>query len=121
MSKKTGSREILYWSLVTGHCPLKLAGKVSGTGGFTRVCGHGKIPKAQPAYAMEERAHIFGERLQLPQRHGLTLLAEGAMKREVEESFLIFKRSILMGDEEEKFFFPGIGYNEKDLRRAVAG
>ena len=55
-----------------------VAGKVSLAGGVTRVCGHGKIPKAQPAYPMEERAHIFGDRLQLPQRHGFSSQAGGA-------------------------------------------
>jgi hypothetical protein len=31
-----------------------IAGKASWADGFTSVCGLGKIPKAQPAYPMEE-------------------------------------------------------------------
>ena len=46
-----------------------VAGKVSRADGFTSVCGDGKMPKPQLAYPMEEPAHIFGDRLQLPQCH----------------------------------------------------
>ncbi len=46
-----------------------VAGKGSWADDFASVWGEGKIPKPQPAYPMEEPAHIFGDRLQLPQCH----------------------------------------------------
>jgi hypothetical protein len=46
-----------------------VAGRVSWADGLNRVWGDGKIPKLQPAYPMKEQANIFGERIQLPQRH----------------------------------------------------
>jgi len=42
--------------------------------------GDGKIPKLQPAYPMEEQANIFGERIQLPQRHGLSSTEKNIIK-----------------------------------------
>ncbi len=46
-----------------------VAGKVSWAGGLRLIWGDDKMPEPQPAYPMEEPANIFGERLQLPQRH----------------------------------------------------
>ena len=49
-----------------------VAGKGSWADDFARVGAESKSPKSQPAYPMEGSAHIFGDRLQLPQRHGFT-------------------------------------------------
>ncbi len=38
------------------------------------------MPRPQPAYPMEEPAHIFGDRLQLPQRHGFSPTGERSIK-----------------------------------------
>ena len=69
-SQKSGMKKGAIIDLLPSH--RTVAGKVSWADEFPRVWEDSKMPKAQPAYPMEEPAHIFGDRLQLPQRHGFS-------------------------------------------------